>query len=116
MDEPFVPRTEPPTAQETLDAIEEVKEIAGKYGHEDNFLLAKPELLSVAKKLQVPVSISESNSFPTDIPEHEIKQRETRQRTITLGKKGSGLEQIFSVPPYNPHANNTSKVDLKNLI
>ena len=40
MKEPIVPRTEPPTAQETLDAIEEVKEIAGKYGHEENWTRA----------------------------------------------------------------------------
>ena len=64
----------------------------------------------------MPVSISEVNSFPTDIPEQDIKQRETRQRTITLGKKGSGLEQIFSVPPYNPHTSKTSQTDLKKLI
>ena len=37
-----------PTAQETLDAIDEVKQIAGKYGYEENWAAAKPELKAVA--------------------------------------------------------------------
>lgn len=80
-------------------AIEDVKNIASRYGHKDDFLAARDELKAVAKRLNLPLTVSEENQYP----EQTASKPDLRHRSIMLGKKGSGLEQHFSLPPFDPN-------------
>ena len=90
--------------------VEEIKTIASKYAHTEDFGLAKTELKAVAERINQPLTITEERK-------HSTTNHEIRHRTVTIGKKANSMAEPIVVAPYDPKvAQELHDEDLKHLV